>query len=78
MSLQQRLMKLEQAQTSDAGAGVLGYGASTTACRPARMWLTIPAIGERMTVAEFEERYPGGLLILRMEYADTATGDEAA
>ena len=41
--------------------------------------VTIPQTGERLTEAEFGERYPRGLLILRAWYGDSPpTGDEAA
>ena len=40
--------------------------------------VTILATGETLTEAEFRERYPRGLLILRMEYTDATPGGEAA
>jgi hypothetical protein len=78
MSLQQRLAKLEQAQTGDEGAGVLGVRRIHHRTQTGADVVTIPATGEMLTEAAFHERYPRGLLILRMEYTDIAPGDEVA
>ena len=79
MSLQQRLAKLERAQTGDAGAGIVGIRRIHWQTGLGPDVVTIPQTGERMAVAEFEERYPRGLLVLRAWFGQGAlTGDEAA
>ena len=79
MSLQQRLAKLEQAQDGDAGTGVLGVRRVHWQTGDGPDVVTIPQTGERMTEAEFRDRYPRGLLVLSARYGDTPpAGGEAA
>jgi hypothetical protein len=79
MSLQQRLTRLEQAQTGDEGAGIMGVRNIHWETGLGPNLVIILQTGERMTEAEWRARYPRGLLILRQCYADTPpTGDEAA
>jgi hypothetical protein len=79
MSLQQRLAKLEQTQTGDAGAGMLGIRRIHHLTETGPDVVTIPQTGEWLTEAAFRERYPRGLLILSAWYGDAPpTGDEAA
>ena len=79
MSLQQRLAKLERATSGDAGAGIMGVWRIHWQTGIGPDVVTVPQTGERLTEAEFGERYPRGLLILRAWYGDSPpTGDEAA
>jgi len=70
MSVERRLAQLEQTQSGDGGAGVLGVCRvnHTTGIGPDVV--TVAATGERMGAAAFRERYPRGLLIERQEYAE--------
>ena len=76
MSLQQRLAKLEQAQTGDEGAGVWGIARIHHLTQRGPDVVAVGPTGERLTKAAFRERYPRGILILRTQYTDAAPGDE--
>ena len=78
MSLQQRLAKLEQTQTGDGGEGVWGIARVHRLTGQGPDVVTVGPTGEQLTKAAFHERYPRGILILRQEYGDAPTGDEAA
>ena len=79
MGLQQRLAKLEQTRTGDAGAGVWGVASVHHLTQTGPDVVAVGPTGERLTRAAFRERYPRGLLVERLEYGDAVpTGGEAA
>ncbi|HEY8599976.1 MAG TPA: hypothetical protein VIL85_16180 [Thermomicrobiales bacterium] len=75
MSLQQRLAKLEQTQTGDGGASVMGVRRIHWQTGEGPDVVTIPQTGERMTEGEFCERYPRGLLVLAKCYSEARLTD---
>ncbi len=75
MSLQQRLAKLEQAQTGDVGAGIVGIRRIHWQTGLGPDVVTIPQTGEHMTEGEFGERYPRGLLVLPACYSEARLAD---
>ncbi len=78
MGLPQRLAKLEQAQTGDAGAGVWGVASSHYLTGHGPVVVTVGLTGERLTAAAFRERYPRGLLILLPSLRRPAPPGDAA
>ncbi len=74
MGIGRRLAKLEQQQTGDAGAGVIGVRRVDHATGDEPDVVTVAGSGETMSAAAFHARYPRGLLILLQEYGDAPTG----
>ena len=68
MSIARRLARLEQTQTGDGGAGMLGVCRidHATGTGPDAVW--VAATGETLTAAAFHARYPHGLLLERVVY----------
>jgi hypothetical protein len=63
MSLQRRVVRLEQAGTGDDGAGVWGLAYADPHVGAGPGMVTVGPTGERLTEAAFAARYPRGLLI---------------
>ncbi len=78
MGLQQRLAKLERAQTGDSGAGVWGLAYMHHRTQAGPDVVTVGPTGETLTRAAFYARYPRGILILLPSLRrDAPTGDAA-
>ncbi len=74
-TIAQRLAKLEQHETGERGAGVLGIRTIYDDTGTGPDVVTVQATGETLTEAEFCRRYPQGLLIHLTHYG--TPGDAA-
>jgi hypothetical protein len=70
MSLQRRLAKLEQAREGDGGTGIVGVRRAHHLTREGPDAVAVTAIGETLTEAEFDRRYPRGTIVCRLEYGE--------